>query len=215
MDRKLLNKLKFHLVRLRDGGTDEDWVKVIEVLGALERGPTTTSTAALAKLLKVSSASLLHRRIPGDFARLMHELEHVVRESSTSASVAHESSADNDDAMLRVATLLHGRALLIIGGDPRPEHQERLRAAFALSAVHWPPTRERSPDVGAFEPWIARGDVAVVVLLIRWIRHALGEVSSSCERHSKPMARITGGYNPSQIAVAVLEQCGKRLAARP
>jgi hypothetical protein len=58
---------------------------------------------------------------------------------------------------------------------------------------------------------VARADVAAVVLLVRFVRHALNDVDDLCARHSKPLARCTAGYNPVQVIAALAEQCGKRL----
>ncbi|MBM3978637.1 MAG: hypothetical protein FJ299_16810 [Planctomycetes bacterium] len=113
--------------------------------------------------------------------------------------------------MARVRGLLAGRALLLLGGVPRPEAAEKLRSAFDLTALHWPLTSEVKPTLATIEPWIARTDVAAVVLLIRWIRHALNDVDALCTRHDKPLVRATGGYNPARVADALLEQCGRRL----
>lgn len=204
MDRKLLNKLKFHLARVVQDGNAEDWAKVGEVVQALEGQVATASSAALAKLLAREGAALREGRLPSDYARLLRELDSATRKDLPE----DEELAGAEE---QVAALLRGRAIVVIGGDPRPEHQERLRQTFKLTQVYWPSTKENRPDVAALEPFIARPDVAVVVLLIRWIRHALNEVAGVCERHEKPMARVTGGYNPSAVAAAVLEQCGKRL----
>jgi hypothetical protein len=106
---------------------------------------------------------------------------------------------------------VRGRALLLLGGDPRNEHVENLRKTLKLSALHWPQTREDAPDVDSFEPWIARVDVAAVVLLIRWSRHAYGDVTRLCDRYDKPLVRIEAGYNVVQISRGLVEQASERL----
>lgn len=204
MDRKLLNKLKFHLPRLADGGTEEDWARVVELVELLERSQPDARTLGFARRLASAAPALREWRLPGEFTLLCRELDLATRKEGAPATTA--LSAEQ-----RVAELLRGRAMVVIGGDRRPEHQARLRETFELAEVVWPDTREQNPDVAALEPFIARHDVAVVVLLIRWIRHALGEVSDLCARHHKPLVRMTAGYNPAQIAAAILEQGGKRL----
>jgi hypothetical protein len=37
------------------------------------------------------------------------------------------------------------------------------------------------------------------------------DLPAVCERHAKPVVRLTGGYNPDQVAVQILAQAGKRL----
>ncbi|MCC7013408.1 MAG: hypothetical protein IT454_12665 [Planctomycetes bacterium] len=204
MDPRLLNRLKFHLARVVHGAELADWEAIQHVLGQLEQQRPKPELAALAKQLERAAPALRDWNVPANLSLLSAELARATERASKP-----EELAPSDEA--RVALLLHGRALLVIGGDPREAHAERLREAFALSAVHWPRTREQRPDPSALEPWVARDDVAAVVLLIRWIRHALGQVTTLCERHGKPMARVTGGYNTSQIAAALLAQCAKRL----
>jgi hypothetical protein len=60
-------------------------------------------------------------------------------------------------------------------------------------------------------PYIARPEVCLVLLAIRWASHNLSEVSIFCERYNKPLVRLPAGYNVSQIAHQVLQQAGERL----
>src|SRR5262249_32543970 len=64
-----------------------------------------------------------------------------------------------------------------------------------------------------FEPYVARPDVAVVVLAIRWSSHSFGEVKEFCDQYGKPLGRLPGGYNPNQVALQILGQCSERLRA--
>lgn len=204
MDAKLLHKLKFHLARLAQEETENDWQRVVELCDALLEEAPDTRTLAFAKRLSIVAPALRDWRLPADLAVLLRELEAATRKDAA-PSVAPATPER------QVAALLKGRAMVVIGGDRRPDHQERLREVFGLSEVIWPDTREQNPDVTALESSVARADVAVVVLMIRWIRHALGEVATLCERHDKPLVRLTAGYNPAQVALAILEQTGKRL----
>ncbi len=204
MDRKLLNKLKFHLARLLAQPEADDWERVVEALDGLEEQRPDAQTLAVRKLLEQDAPVLRQGRLPGDAQRLLHELGVATRRES--APPGRVMSIEE-----RVASALRGRALLVIGGGPRNQHAERLQATFGLGELIWPVTREDAPDLYSLEPVIARADVAAVVLLIRFIRHALNDVDDLCTRHSKPLARCTAGYNPAQVATALFEQCGKRL----
>jgi hypothetical protein len=205
MDAKLLHKLKFHLARLAQEETEDDWQKVVELCERLLDEAPDARTLALSKRLAAAAPALRDWTLPAEFAVLQRELEAATRKASSTAA----APATPEE---QVAALLKGRVMVVIGGDRRPDHQERLRETFGLREVLWPDTREQKPDVAALESCVARTDVAVVVLMIRWIRHALGEVATLCERHDKPLVRLTAGYNPAQVAVAILEQTGKRLS---
>jgi hypothetical protein len=197
MSATLLNRLRYHLERAAATDADEDWLRIHACLDALE--PAALRSARLARALP-----LLRRRVlPADLVALCGELAAATRRPAEPASAPTAEG--------RVRTLLAGRALLLLGGVPRPDAAERLRASFDLAALHWPLTSEVKPTLTAIEPWIARSDVAAVVLLIRWIRHALNDVDALCARHEKPLVRVTGGYNPTSVAHALLEQCAARL----
>ncbi len=108
------------------------------------------------------------------------------------------------------ARLLHDRSVVLIGGIRRREAQESLRRALGLSELIWIETKEHQ-SIDSFEPLIARADVAVVLLAIRWSSHAFGDVRHFCDRHDKPLVRLPGGYSPNQVAAQILAQCSGKL----
>lgn len=112
-----------------------------------------------------------------------------------------------------VADLLRGRGVLVIGGQPRPAAIRSLAEAFGLSAVHWP--HNPSAAVACYEPFVARPDVAVVLMAVRWSRHSFGDVRHACHRFGKPFVMLPGGYGPNQVAVQILGQGSHRLRVRP
>ena len=103
--------------------------------------------------------------------------------------------------------------MVFIGGETRSEAKEALERAFGLRELIWVATREHE-SFRAFEPAVARADVAVVLLAIRWSSHSHAEVQAYCERYGKALVRLPGGYNPNQVAAQILVQCGERLSAR-
>jgi len=205
MDRKLLNRLKFHLERAVDGSADEDdWEKIVGALDALQQQSPDAATRDVARLLGLAAPALRTWCLPSDYGRLVKELGEATRRPATAARV--ELSMEE-----RAASLVRGRALLVLGGDRRHEHQRKLEEQLELSEAVWPATKEDAPDVHSFEPLIARADVVAVVLLIRWSRHAFGQAAELCSKHSKPLVRVEAGYNVAQIARALVEQASFRL----
>lgn len=205
-----LNKLRFHLARLlRDphGAPDREWATVVELAGALLEQPAAPHEQAFAAALQRETPALLERRLPANAAHL----ERLLAEAVAAAPKPKAPAEPEPDQVEQLARLLRGRHVVVIGGDPREQHRERLQEALRAGAVHWPETREDVPDILALEPWIARRDTALVLLLIRWIRHALNDVARLCDKHDKPLARIKAGYNPAMIAHEALQQCAKRL----
>lgn len=108
------------------------------------------------------------------------------------------------------ARLLSGRSAVLIGGVRRPQAQEMLRKSLGLHELIWIATREHQAIRG-FEAKIARPEVAVVLLAIRWSSHSFGDVKLFCDRHGKPLVRLPGGYNPAQVASQILAQCSDQL----
>src|SRR5206468_7485107 len=89
----------------------------------------------------------------------------------------------------RARDLLGGRSLVLIGGERRPPAAEALEDALGLRELIWIETREHQTHA-VFEPYVARDDVAVVVLAIRWSSHGFGEVKAFCDKYGKPLVRL-------------------------
>jgi hypothetical protein len=111
------------------------------------------------------------------------------------------------------ARLLEGRSVVLIGGARRREAQATMRRALGLRELIWIETKEHQ-SIDSFEPMIARPEVAVVLLAIRWSSHAFGDVRMFCDRHNKPLVRLPGGYSPNQVAAQIVAQCSGKLEAR-
>ena len=108
--------------------------------------------------------------------------------------------------------MLGGRSIVLIGGNRRRDSQDALRKAFGLESVIWIETKEHQ-SIHAFEPQIARPEVVLVLLAIRWSSHAFGDVRHLCEAHGKLLVRLPGGYSPNQVAAQILAQCSEQLGS--
>ena len=108
------------------------------------------------------------------------------------------------------ARLLRGGSVVLIGGDRRPGAQEKLNTALNLKELLWIETRVHE-SIDKFEHYIARRDVALVLLAIRWSSHSFGDVKRYCDHYDKPIVRLPGGYNPIQVAAQILAQCSRQL----
>jgi len=148
--------------------------------------------------------------IPNGFRLVLREIDRFLaaRSAPVRSPAAHETSAEVKQA----ARLLSGNSIVLIGGNRRREAQESLKRALGLKDVVWIETKEHQA-VDGFTPLIARADVALVLLAIRWSSHAFGDVKQICDRHGKLLVRLPGGYNPNQVAAQILAQTSAQLSS--
>jgi len=130
------------------------------------------------------------------------------KEIETSPAVQQEEQDAPSELVKQARELLEGQEVVIVGGEVRSEAVKQLEAAFGCR-VRW---LESAPhtSLSVFEPAIT-GEVAVVLLLIRWSSHAYGELVHVCKAQGVPLVRLAGGYSPNRVAHDVLSQAGERL----
>ncbi len=208
-----LEALREHVKRIKAGeNSEQEWQTVIRMVDELVGDGVPPSNRDIRDSLVGVLEDVPEREgLPDGFRRVLIEIDRYLARRSTASrlSVAHAPAAEVAEA----AGLLRGRSVVLIGGMRRREAQEALRRALELSELIWIETKEHQ-SIDSFEPLIAKADVAVVLLAIRWSSHAFGDVREFCDRHDKPLVRLPGGYSPNQVAVQILAQCsGKLLGA--
>lgn len=207
-----LKRISYHLKPILKGAPGDrtyDWLKIITTVDEIVAAGLPPSAVELRELLLPAVDLLPDLPVPPNFERVLREIDRFLASRPTPPS---ESQAADDRPEIRaVADRLRGRTLVLIGGERRPQAQEALRRAFDLKEVDWLETREHS-SISPFEAHVARLDVAVVVLAIRWSSHSFGEVKAFCDQYDKPLVRLPGGYNPGQVAMQIMTQCGEKLA---
>jgi hypothetical protein len=190
---------------------DNDWLALINVVDQIVGEGVPPSNREIRELLLPVIDELPAREdYPDSFRRVLREIDRFLaaRSAPMSTAVAHEPSAEVKEA----ARLLGGKSIVLIGGNRRREAQESLRRALGLKDLVWIETKEHQA-IDAFEPLIARSDVALVLLAIRWSSHAFGDVKQLCDRHGKLLVRLPGGYNPNQVAAQILAQSSSQLSS--
>lgn len=193
----------------RGEGSDDDWQAIVtDVEEAIDEG-LPPSNREVRELLSPIVDDLPDRDdLPPGFRMVLREIDRYLatRPAPKSATTREAPPAD----VREVARLLAGRSVVLIGGIRRREAQEALRRAFRLKDLIWIETREHQ-SIEPFEPVVARPDVAIVLLAIRWSSHSFGDVRQFCIRHGKPLVRLPGGYGPHQVAVQILAQASGAL----
>ena len=210
---KALGNLKFKLKKVADdpSALADEWPRVVELLDqAVSAGVPPSSLELRELLLPVYDNLPDHLPTTVGAERVFRAIE-LYRDSQAVTSDEPDEPVPSAE-VLRAKELLGGKELVLIGGQRRPHHVAALRRVLALADVRWLSTPEHT-SFTFFEPDIARSDVAVVVLAIRWSNHDYAEVQRYCEKYGKPLVRLRAGYNPNQVAHQVLAQAGERLAA--
>lgn len=211
---KALGNLKFKLRKLADHPSEltDEWPRVVELLDQAVTAGVQPSSLELRELLLPVYDNLPDGLSTTVGAERVFRAIELYRDSLVTTSEHEEPDPTPSVEVLRAKELLGGKELVMIGGQRRPHHVAALRQSLGLADVRW----LTSPDhtsFTVFEPDIARPEVAVVVLAIRWSNHDFTEVQRYCEKYSKPLVRLRAGYNPNQVAHHVIAQAGERLSA--
>ncbi|WP_165226589.1 hypothetical protein [Aquisphaera insulae] len=208
--KSVLSQLRYHVKRIDSGKGDEhDWRKIVESVDELVAGGTPPSSVEIREaILPVLEAMPDLDSIPAGFQLVLKEIDRYL---ATRAPAPESAPAERPTPEVALAArLLAGRSAVLIGGSRRPGAHEALKAALNLAELTWLETKEHE-SIDHFEPYVARPDVAVVLLAIRWSSHSFGEVRRFCDRHGKPMVRLPGGYGVNQVAAQVVAQCSEQL----
>lgn len=149
-----------------------------------------------------------------EWAAASADLQQVAREIDRALSgrpaVRETSAPAYNEAVAELRAKVAGKALVMIGGDRRPDAEARLRDALGLARLDWLTTRSHE-SVDRFVPYVERPDVAVVVQMVLYSSHSVGDVDAFCRQQGKPFVRLISGYHPNQFATRVLAQCSERL----
>ncbi len=211
--RKLINKIRYEASRIERG--EQTFASHADtLLGAIEEVVQTGLPPSNAELRDLLLPVI--EELPVDEKTLSPELRQVFRAAdlfiAENARPAEDPARQEPTAEVKaVSRLLGGKAVFLIGGERRQKSAEAIKAAFGLSELYWFSVTEHTGNA-AFEPYIIRPDVAVVLLAIRWSSHSYGEIRGVCDEHGKLLVRLPGGYSVNQIAHQIMEQCGDRLA---
>lgn len=207
--KRLLGKVR-HKVSLI--GKDQDnlidnWRIIAAMMDELITGGLPASNRELRELVPVIDDMPDFPEAPIGFQMVLREIDRFL----ATCPPPDTAPVPQQSAQVRsVAQLLAGKSVVLVGGDCRPGAYKALKEAFRLSELHWVSTRDHE-SIDYFEPYVARPDVAVVLLAIRWSSHSYTDIGTFCDKYGKPLVRLPGGYNPNQVATQIMNQCSNRL----
>jgi hypothetical protein len=208
-----IERVRHHLDIVRQGNSSEqDWQAVVDAVEEMVADGVPPSNREVRDLLLPVVDDLPDRDdLPPGFRLVLREIDRFLgtRTPAPKAAASYVPPAE----VKEVARLLEGRSVVLIGGARRREAQATMRRALGLKELIWIETKEHQ-SIESFEPVIARAEVALVLLAIRWSSHAFGDLRQFCVRHGKPLVRLPGGYGLHQVAAQVLAQCSDLLGGR-
>jgi hypothetical protein len=207
----LLNRLRA-AIEHAEATDDGTWRSIFDLLEELIGAGVPPSSREIRELLLPWLDDIPEAVEPPPACQLV--FREIDRFLATRPNLEAPATAEAPTESIReAARLLSGRGAVLIGGLRRPQAQRSLQSALGLKDLVWLGTKEHQ-STSAFEPAIARPDVAVVLLAIRWSSHGFSDVKSYCDRLGKPLVRLPGGYGANQVAAQILAQCGERLGGR-
>ena len=207
-----LNRLHYHAKLIAKGtGGEHDWRKVAEAIDEMvAEGVPASSVEVREVLLPILDNMPDMDGVPPGFSLVLREIDRYLASRMPIPEVTAPAVPTAEVA--EAARLLSGKCVVLIGGSRRSEAHEALKAALGLKELVWVETREHE-SIDKFEAYVARTEVSLVLLAIRWSSHSFGEVKGFCERYGKALVRLPGGYNPNQVAAQILAQCSGQLGA--
>ncbi len=212
--RSLFNKLRYHIKLIHESPRADhshDWRKVVEAVDEIVASGIAPSNRDLRDVVLPEVDAIPESiELTPNFELVLREIDRYLASRPAGDEEAELSAAPSDEVR-QVAALLRGRAMVLIGGERRRAAEDALVRAFGLSELLWLDTKVHG-SYTAFEPYVARSDVAVVVLAIRWASHGFGDVKRFCDLYGKPLVRLKAGYSPNQVAYHILAQAAGQLS---
>ena len=204
-------KFRYHANLIREGkGSGHDWDKVAETIEQMvEDGTPPSDVGFRDALLPIIDVMPELDPIPRGLAIVLGQIDRYLASREDHEERPKDETPNPDIA--KVAELLEGRSMVLIGGERRRGAEDHLKKAFGLKELIWVESRGHE-SISLFEPYVARHDVELVLLAIRWASHSFGDVKHFCKEYGKPLVRLPGGYSPNQVAVQILNQCSDQLA---
>jgi hypothetical protein len=190
-------------------GPGENWAAIMATVDEIVDAGLPPSHRAIRELLapRVDEFPELIDA-PRGFRLALREIDRYFATRPTASKESTQAAAIPE--VQAAARLLAARSAALIGGQRRREAQESLRKSLGLKDLIWIETKEHQ-SVSTFEPVIARPDVALVLLAIRWSSHCFGDVKTLCDHYGKPLVRLPGGYSPNQVAAQIVLQSSGQL----
>jgi hypothetical protein len=217
--KKALNKIKYHAQHIADDGEKSEpaeWKSLQVAVAALPQLDTRSREQLddmLAPIADLVEGDGVPAEVELDEA-FMGVLDVIFQRRKRAAEKEASGGPRYSEDLLAVRAFLSGKRLVLIGGTRFPQQEQRLRDAFELADLDWIALREHASSA-PMDPLIGNADTALVVAITRLAgHHHIDNARDYARKHEKPFVQLPAGHSPEQVARAVLEQVGERLAAQ-
>lgn len=200
--------IKHNTPLLKTAVSQHDIQAILNILQTLFKNGIKQNNAIVRDVLLPIASELFIPEVTDQFPILAGELQ---RENQKSEPLELVKQAQLSDEVHKVASVLKGHSIVIVGGDKAEGQAANIKHAFGLKELYWVETKDNQPTIGNTEDYISKPDVKVVLLLIRWIRHAYSGIKTYCDKHNKLFVRVPAGYNSNQIAIQIMRQISDKL----
>lgn len=204
---KHFSAIRYHVRQLEGAREDEvprHHEKIAEAVRALIEAGIPATDRRIAEAVGSRVARDLLDRLP--------ELAPLTREPESTDRPEAPAPREWSRQVLEVRSLLSGRRMVIVGGVPRRDAIERLQQAFDLESVDWVELSEHGSGE-PMRPSIRRPETAIVIVLVKLVGHLHADMAKEIAREAgKPCVFLRAGYNPEQVADAILQQRSIQLA---
>ena len=210
---KVLNKIQHELKKTHDDPDAWEAVfRAVEELTVTEKLPP--SYVPLRETLLPHLEHLPADLTPPDsFQQVLRTIDDYHRTLEQRQVETESPQGQQNPQVQELAQLLHGRAVVLIGGEVDQFAKARLERVFGLSELIWLEAHHEQ-SIERFAAPVQRPDVVLVMVVIRWMSHGHGDVKQYCAPLGKPFVRLQGTTNPNRVANDVLQQCGDVLRSK-
>lgn len=211
-------KIRWHakqILNAPDEDRTEDYAKIGNAIASLlEMGVRPSDTRFREHLPTEVAAAFPASQMSSAVVQeaIHYTLERATPTEDENGWTDNEAERIADSAEIRrAAELIGGRSVVLIGGEPRNDQRERIESTLHTTVI-WPALNEHGPGEPMRAP-IARPEVVAVFVIKRLAGHLhIDEAREYARAAGKPCITLTHGYNPAQIARALLGQAADRLA---
>lgn len=211
----LISQVRFHAKHKDEAGAlgSHDARKVLDALDALHALGLRHDDARIAEAMGTPPALPADAQ-PSPFA--LRVLQHAAAPTPADADEPPFGAPEREwsTQVQEARALLRGSGVVVVGGERRQDAVDRLTSAFDLADVEWVRLNEHGSSSAMGAP-ISRRATSVVLVLIKLTGHLHAEEAREhARRAGKPCVYLKAGYNPEQVADAVLQQAAEQLRAR-